>query len=293
MILTLGDLTTDIIVHTHGPIREGSDVEGQISFTGGGSAANFASWVAYVGVESLFIGSIGEDPYGEILVEEMERRGIELSIKRVKDRRTASILLFVDELGERHMVTDRGASLYLTPDDLDEELFQKAQHLHLTAYSFFGGPRMVETALRAIELAKSNQLSISLDPSSYALLEDFGVQRFLELTSTCHMIFPNYEEGSLLAGLLEEEKILQSLKKEYPLPILKLGERGVLYEKEGESVRIKGPSSLCVDTTGAGDAFAAGFLCDYLMTRDVREACQKGVKLASMAVAQKGGRSPL
>lgn len=293
MILTLGDVTIDILAKPHGPLCQGSDVKGEISLQGGGSAANFASWVAYVGEDVAFIGAIGEDWGGELLSRELEERGIKTSLKKAKDHSTASILLFIDSMGERHMVTDRGASLALDPSDLDEGLFEKADHFHMTAYSFFGGRAMVETAIKALELAKLHQLSISIDPSSYGLLFEFGVERFLQLTSSSNIIFPNLEEGRLLTGSSKEEEILSFLKEIYDTPLLKLGERGAIYNREGEILRAKAPSCPCIDTTGAGDAFAAGFICSYLSIKDLDRACHEAVKLASIAVSQKGGRPPL
>lgn len=292
MIITFGDLVLDILVRPYNPIERGSDVQGHISFSGGGSAANFAAWAAWNGMEVTFIGAVGEDIHGEILQREMEERGIHLSLKRRYDHRTGSILLFIDEEGERSMITDRGASMNLTANDLKEDLFREAQHLHMTGYSFFGGESMVETALYALELAQSYDLTISIDPSSYALLKEFGVRRFLSYTSSCDFIFPNIDEGRLITGYDKEEEILRALRDSYPIPILKLGPMGVLYEEEDGLHRVLAPIITTEDTTGAGDAFAAGFLSSYLREHDKRRSCEDGVKLASSAVERRGGRPP-
>lgn len=294
MILTMGDLTLDILVKGRGPISPGSDVEGQISFRGGGSAANFASWVAYQGIGVTFIGVVGDDIGGEILSQDVKERGISLHIKKVKDQPTGSILLFIDEGGDRHMVSHRGANLELTPEDLQEEPFREAEHLHLTAYSLFGGEMMLKTTIKAMELAKKYSLSLSIDPSSYALLKDFGVNRFLNLTREGQFIFPNLMEGELLTACQEKEGILRALSDHYLIPILKLGEDGAMYRKGSkvQYLKVIEPAVL-VDTIGAGDAFAAGFMVSYLQDNNLDKAVHQAMKLAKESIGIKGGRPPI
>lgn len=289
----MGDLTMDILVRSHGPISPGSDVEGEITLTGGGSAANFASWAAHLGMDVTLVTCTGKDWMGTHLCQELERNRVQLQVKRVSGAMTGSILLFVDAQGERHMITQRGANLALTAEDLCPSLFQQASHLHLTAYSFFGGAAVVQTALRALALAEEYSLSISLDPSSYALLREFGVERFLSLTAPCQILFPNLAEGRILTGYRDKEAVLQGLHGFYPLVLLKMGEEGVSFLHAGEVVHVKAENPhYCIDTTGAGDAFAAGFLSAYLREKDLLLACKEANALAGRAVQISGGRPP-
>src|ERR687897_1605059 len=120
-----------------------------------------------------------------------------------------------------------GSGEALAPDDLPEALF-RAGHLHLSGYMFSGGSRR-ETALRALHLAREGGMSVSTDPSSVPLLEAVGPERFLEWTRGVDLCFPNLEEGSLLGGERDPNRVAQRMLDHYPGVVLKLGAAGALY----------------------------------------------------------------
>ncbi len=187
------------------------------------------------------------------------------------------------------MITDRGAGEALAPEDLPEALF-RAAHLHLSGYTFSGGSRR-ETALRALRLAREAGMSASVDPSSVPLLEAVGPDRFLEWTRGMDLCFPNLEEGMLLTGSEDPERVAQELLSFYSGVVLKLGPGGALYAgADGERARLSAAPARVLDTTGAGDALCAGFLAGRLSGAPPGEALRRAVELAGRAVERVGGR---
>lgn len=291
MIGLVGDLTLDLAVRSTGPLQLGSDVVGEIAYQGGGSAANCAAWLGRLGSPVRFGCAIGPDFIGAHLVAELEEYGVELAAA-VKDEPTGAILLFVDEEGERTMVTSRGANLQLTPADLSSGFFTGLKHLHLTGYSFFGSENVRKTAEWALAEAHRRGISVSIDPSSYALLQVFGIELFLRLTAGADLIFPNFDEGRMLTGATEPEAVVRQLLSRYPMVVLTLGRAGCLCGHQGEVTAIDGREVEAVDTTGAGDAFAAGFLHALQQGVSLVECARLGVETASLCVQQRGGRPP-
>lgn len=289
MIGIFGDLILDITVRWHGPLQTGSDVAGEISYQGGGSAANVAAWLGHLGSRVRFAGALGRDLAASILGLELQQYGVETYLVE-KVQPTGAILLFLDDRGERTMVTSRGANLQLKADDLADQFFVGLKHLHLTAYSFFGSEELVTTTTRLLEKAVARGISFSVDPSSYALLERFGVQRFLSLTKEATLLFPNFEEGRVLTGEKDPESMIRKLLEHYPRVVLTLGSGGCLCG-EGQAVTgVPAPKVQAVDTTGAGDAFAAGFLHEFLRESNLVAGARMGNQVASGCVQHYGGR---
>lgn len=353
MIFIYGDIIVDILVQSDGGLRYGSDITGSIAMRGGGSAANTATWLAHLGTDVYFTGMVGEDAAGEFLDHDMEERGLRRSLIRT-EATTGAILVFVDSSGERTMVTDRGANLVFIPEDLPVAELRRNRHLHITGYSLFGAENLVETARAAMAAAETAGLTVSLDPSSWALLRDFGAPHFLDLTGGCDIVFPNREEALILAGYGDVvdrdsgrigtgtatglasgygttsrtgstsgavaadhpswEEIAHTLSAYYGIVVIKLGTDGcVVADKTG--IRLlplpPGEKEPVVDSTGAGDAFAAGFLSSWIdgASREetsfgdtlpsdasrgrVERAAQRGMETALLCMGIRGGRPPL
>jgi sugar/nucleoside kinase (ribokinase family) len=203
---------------------------------------------------------------------------------------TGKVVVLVGGDGERTMITSRGAGENLSPDDLPEDAFRPNTHLHLSGYLFSGSPRR-DAALEALRRARETAMTVSADPSSTTLLEELGAKRFLEWTRGAGLLFPNREEGALLAGAKDPERILDALLDHYPSVVLKLGPEGAVYAaRNGERVSIPAASARVVDTTGAGDALCAGVLATWLADGTPAEALRKGVELAARCVERVGGR---
>jgi sugar/nucleoside kinase (ribokinase family) len=288
-VIVIGDLLYDLLARVEGSVAFGTDTFAPIHAAAGGSGANAAAWLASLGIETHFVGRVGDDLLGETLTGELEGIGVTPHVVRDPSLSTGKVFVLVDGAGERTMITDRGAGEALSPEDLPEPLFREG-HLHLSGYVFSGGSRR-ETAMRALRLAREAGMSASVDPSSVPLLEVVGPERFLGWTRGADLCFPNLEEGALLGGEKDPDRVAERLLSYYPGIVLKLGARGAMYAGvDGELVRLPAYPARVVDTTGAGDALCAGFLASWLSGAPPAEALRRGIELAERVVEQVGGR---
>ena len=201
-------------------------------------------------------------------------------VRAADDLPTGRVLVMVDHRGREADVVYPGTSATLHPDDLDPAWFRGLDAFHLTGYSLLReGPRAA--ALRALELARSeSRASCTLDPNPSHLIVDYGVGKYQNLLRELQfdVIFPNVEEGRLLSGEDEPDRIAVSLLASSPLVVLTLGADGCMVAERGKAGVARFPSAFIEqarDTTGAGDAFAAAFVVEYLAGRDWHSAAQK------------------
>ena len=288
-VLVVGDLIYDMLAKAEGDITLGTDTFVPIRVAAGGSGANAAAWLAHSGVETHFVGRVGDDVFGRFLEGEMERTGVKSCLARDPSLATGKVFVLVDGAGERTMITDRGAGEALGPDDLPETLFVGG-HLHLSGCTLSGGSRR-ETALRAPRLARGAGMTVSVDPSSVSLLDSVDPDRFLEWTRGADLLFPNLTEGEILTGERTPARIVGKLLPYYSAVVLKLGPEGALYaDGAGNLLREPAAPVRVEDTTGAGDAFSAGFLAAWLDGEPPAEALRWGACLAGRAVGRVGAR---
>lgn len=288
-VLVVGDLLYDLLAKAEGGISLGTDTFVPIRHSAGGSGANAAAWLARADVETGFVGRVGRDVFGEFLEGEMRRAGVGPHLARDPELATGKVFVLVDGAGERTMITDRGAGENLSPQDLPERLFDTG-HLHLSGYTFSGGSRR-ETAAEALRLAREAGMTVSVDPSSVPLLESVGPGRFLRWTRGVDLLFPNLSEGAVLTGERTPDLILEKLLPHYTAVVLKLGAEGAVYaDTSGALVRQPAAPSRVEDTTGAGDAFSAGFLAAWLAGLSPKGASTRGAETAARAVGRIGAR---
>ena len=244
VLCTLGDLLLDVIVRLEGPIAEDTDTYGRTRVGAGGQAANVAAWTVALGGRARFLGKRARDPVGRLLVEELEARGVELAGPE-EERGTGTVVSVATPDGARTMLSDRGVSVALRPDELDDGWLRGCERLHLPAYSLVASP-VREASLRAAEAVPR----LSVDLSSTAALELAGVQDFRALLAGLRpdVVFANAAEAELL-GPIEAETV-----------VVKRGAEGCLVRQAGDERAYAAEPAEVFDTTGAGDAFAAGFL---------------------------------
>jgi ribokinase len=244
VICTLGDLLLDVIVRLEGPIAEDTDTYGRTRVGAGGQAANVAAWVVALGGRARFLGKRARDPAGRLLAEELTGRGVELAGPEVESG-TGTVVSVATPNGARTMLSDRGVSTTFSPEELDDAWLDGCEWLHIPGYSLVRSP-LRETALEAA----TRGARISVDLSSTAAVEEVGVGPFRETLEAVgpEVVFANEAEADLLGALTA------------PTVVVKRGADGsVVRTAEGES-ELPSRDVEVVDTTGAGDAFAAGFL---------------------------------
>lgn len=244
LICTLGDLLLDVIVRLDAPIAADTDTYGRTLVGAGGQAANVAAWVVALGGRARLVGKRARDPAGRIIVEELERRGVSIAGPEVQAG-SGTVVSIATPDGERAMLSDRGVATLLAPDELGPDTFRGCNWLHLPGYSLVAEP-LASSALAGALLAPR----VSLDLSSTAAIERAGTDRFRELVDRlAPALLLATEAEEALAGPLQAETV-----------VVKRGARGCVVRTEEGEREFPAHAAAVVDTTGAGDAFAAGFL---------------------------------
>lgn len=290
-IVVFGDVIDDIVVVPSGVVRPNTDTVSTIQQRPGGSAANTACWMASLGASVDFIGRVGSSDLARHSAL-LRQAGVTPRLEADADLPTGTIVLIV-EADERTMLTSTGANAAFTPDAVSDELLDAAVLLHFTGYSIFG--RADQSALRRlIDRCARRGVQVSVDPGSAGFIADRGATRFLDDVWGASMIFPNLDEGRVLTTLHEPEAIVRRLLERFRMVALTLDSGGVLLATVGRpSEHIPSLTVERIDPTGAGDAFAAGFLADWVVTRDDSSAAAAGVAAGALAVRTLGGRPPL
>jgi ribokinase len=277
MVVSIGDLVQDIAIVLDGPLQADDDTPAAISIGGGGQAANFCAWTVAIGEQARLVTRVGDDDAGRRLVADLEARGVEVRAVWAAEP-TGAIAVLVATDGRRTMATQRGASVGLSPSDLEESWFSDAKLLHVPAYSLFLEPIASATraAIRAVREAGG---MLAVDLSSAAGLRAFGPSRMAYVLARLapEVLFATRAEADTLAVPLE------SLAQ---VPVLKLGAEGVrVFGRD-----VPAPHVATVDPTGAGDAFAAAFCAAWLHGAAPVEAAERGVQAATQSVLVAGAR---
>lgn len=245
-VCTLGDLVLDVIVRLQQPLAPGADATSEIALSAGGQAANVAAWVAALGGRARWIGKRADDDAGRIAAGRLARLGVALA-GPVAAAGNGIVVSLVAPDGERSMCPDRGVAPELRAEELDPAWLDGCDWLHVSGYALLRDP-IAGAAAAAVGLARDRGAGVSVDLSSWSAIRDRGPERFRgELLALApDVVFANEAEERILGG---------------PLPgarwIAKRGARGCSFEGE---VRAALPVARVVDTTGAGDALAAGWL---------------------------------
>jgi sugar/nucleoside kinase (ribokinase family) len=277
----LGDLVEDVIVRLDGPVNVASDTPAHITRRRGGSAANTAVAAAWSGHRSRFIGQVGDDAIGRALVVEMRAVGVDIGPVR-RSGSTGTIVALVDTEGERSMLTDRRACIDLT--DPDPSWLDEVTMLHVPFYSLVSGA-IAQTASTMIGWAHERTIDVSIDASSSAVLLELGVDRVRE-----HL--ERLRPDVLLAN--RDEAAVLDLRTAWPgaVTVVKRGpDPALVYESDGTCTEVAAVEITGIDdTTGAGDAFAAGFLTHATGWRtDPVGACRSGHRVAAAVLAARSG----
>jgi sugar/nucleoside kinase (ribokinase family) len=290
-VLVLGDAAADVVARMQEPLAAGSDAAARIVTREGGSGANVACWLAAAGAEAHFIGRIGADPQGLAATTALQRQGVIPHLAVDGDHATGVVIVLVGADGNRTMVSDRGANLTLSPADIPVELFQPRRHLHVSGYALLSeGSR--QAALHALRLARERGLTVSVDPSASVSLQRAGTDRFLDWTYAADVCLANLDEACVLSGKDDPDKAADALTAFYGEVVVTMGAEGSLWTDGDKPVRMPAAPAAVVDTTGAGDAFCAGFLAAWLAGVPPAGALTSGARLAARALARVGARPP-
>jgi sugar/nucleoside kinase (ribokinase family) len=288
-IVCLGDVMLDISALLPGPLALGSDTPAPISFAHGGSAANTAAWLASVGVPSVFVGRVGADSAGHDAVAALRSHGVIPMVSTDPVTATGVCLVLIAPDGERTMIPSAGANATLGEAELGDDLLTAEDHLHLSGYALLNdGSRAA--ALRGLQLAGAAGASVSVDAASAGPIGTVGAERFLDWIPAGALLLANADELASLTGAAESDAGLAALVAQGLDVVLKCGSRGSVLGTAAGLQRSPATPVAVLDSTGAGDAFAAGLLAALWTGAQPHEALAEGNRLGALAVGRLGAR---
>ncbi|MEU7743962.1 sugar kinase [Nonomuraea sp. NPDC049158] len=288
-LLVIGDVVTDVVALHDTPVMSGTDTAADIVLRPGGSGANTASWAAHLGADVRLLARLGYDS-SEWHTAELRKTGVRPHVRVDPHHPTAIVIAMVDRTGERSFLTNRGAGGRISAEDWDGSLLDGVGRLHLSGYTLFAEAGLALARLAMAE-ARAAGVTVSMDPASTGFLREFGVDRFLRESAPAHLIIPNRDEALLLAGARTPERAAELLSEKYGTAIVKLGPQGALAATEGTvTAAAAGVPAEVVDSTGAGDAFAAGYLTARLNGAGEGQSLDAGCRAGAECVALVGGR---
>ncbi|MCA9357245.1 adenosine kinase [Candidatus Nomurabacteria bacterium] len=250
----------------------------------GGAVANTIKGVAALGGESVLFAKVGEDGHGNAYIEAIEMHGVKSRIGKHTST-TGHALTFITPDAERTFSVHLGAALTLGKEDIIEEDIRLSKILHLEAFQLEGPTQ--DVVLHAIDLAKKHQTLISIDLAEAFLIER-NLALFKEVVSRdIDILFANETEAKTFTGKKGMEA-LQEMAKMVDIAVLKLGEKGSLVSMMGEVIQIDAVKTVAVDTTGAGDTYAAGFLYGLTHGWSAEKSGRLGSSLSAKVVEKLG-----
>ncbi|CAN5276560.1 PfkB family carbohydrate kinase [soil metagenome] len=286
-IVCFGDVIDDVVAIPLGAIRADTDTPSSIRFRAGGSAANTAAWLGSLGAEVDFFGSVNNADVARH-ADLLGALGVTTHLHGQELLPTGTIVVIV--AGEqRTMLTERGANARLDPAWATDELLAETAVLHITGHTLLNDAGSAGVA-DLIARAKEHGATVSVDPGSAGFIADYGVPEFLAAIAGADIVFPSLDEGAMLTGRQTPELIASVLAESFPTVVLTMGTAGVAVSHGGLATLAPAVESTVVDPTGAGDAFCAGYLAEWVRSGDVAAAARAGAAVASRAVGIVGGR---
>lgn len=288
-LLCIGDLNADITIAAESEVAPGSDTSGVVRLAAGGSAANVAA-VAAAGVRSRFAGVVGDDLLGQMLTDELAGHGVEVRAVVRPGSSSRAIAALISPNGDRSMVSDLATATVLGVDDIDHRWFDGVDWLHLTAYTWFphGGP---EVMARVAAVASERGIPWSIDPSSAQMLRTRSVGAATEAFRGASVMFPNDDEATALTDIDDPVAAATRLLEIANTVVVTCGATGVVVAaRDRPSFRAAAHDAPVVNTIGAGDAFAAGFIAARMTGGDDEASARAGLAAAARAVARATAR---
>jgi ribokinase len=298
-IIGLGALNIDHIKIVERILEDGEAVALETKSTPGGSAANTIYGLARLGVSTGFCGVVGDDDYGRTLLQDFQKVGVDTSQIRVKQgAKTGTVLCLSDRLGRRSLYVVPSANSLLTMDDLDPAYINRAGMLHLASFADEAQFKVV------LELVERLASSVRLSFAPGALYAAKGLKNIAPILKRTYLLFINQNEMRQLTGKDVINGAEDCLKQGCQIVVVTLGTGGKIkkttavgYIRDAEQEYIIEPLSgdigAEVDTTGAGDAFAAGFIYGLLKGKGLEDCGRLGNIVARFCISKMGAREGL
>ena len=289
-ILCIGDLALDVISQLKEPINYGNDTASRISSHPGGQAANVSTWITRTHSKAQLVARVGNDPVGFALISDLDKYGVEHMNLMHSGRPTGVVVILVDANGERTMFPDNGANADLEVSDLPP--LDDVDGVYLSGYALLDF-RSRDAVLSMIAKIKAAGKPIYFDPTTTGAMKIVSREEVLSWVKLMDGILLNSEEALYLGDAKDVETAEKNLTAYTPLVVIKLGSRGAMAVYGDIVAKVSAVTTNVVDTTGAGDSFAAGFIPKWLETNDLQASLSAGTALAAKCVATVGARPPL
>lgn len=257
------------------------------SLASGGSAANTIHGISRLGMETAFVGKIGQDEFGKLFEEDLVKSGITPSLFYSKTE-TGRAVAMVSPDSERTFGTYLGAAVEMGPAEMTPQVFKGYDLLHIEGYLVFN-EELIE---KAIVTAKETGLKVSMDLASFNVVE--AKLEFLQRMAKDYVdiIFANEEEARAFTGEEDPEKALRRIAESVDLSIVKIGKEGSLIMQNGEITKVGVIAANPIDTTGAGDYYAGGFIYGYLNGLNHKQCGEIAALLAGNVIEHMGCHIP-
>ncbi len=244
----------------------------------GGSAANTIHGLSCLGVQTGFLGKVGNDDLGEFFKKDMSSNNIEPKLL-TSDNQSGKAIALISPDSERTFATFLGAAVELSPDDIVEDLFHGYTHFHIEGYLVYNQP-LIEKALKC---AKEAKLIVSLDLASFNVVEDNHAFLKDMVAKYVDILFANEEEAKAFTKK-EEKEALEVMAKDCNIAVLKLGSKGSIIKHFETTFEVGVIPANSIDTTGAGDLYAAGFLYGLVNFLPIDKCGQIGALLSGNVI---------
>lgn len=266
-----------------------SELDGRsVNRCAGGSAANTIIGVADFGGTAAYAAKVGGDPLGNFFLDDMRELGIAIEVPQASGQ-TGTCVILITEDAQRTMLTHLGVSSTLGPDDIIESEIAKASYVYIEGYLFTGDSTRA-AAMKTIELAKKNNVKVAFTVSDPFLISLFKDEFWELIEGPVDLLFCNLEEGRSLTGKADPIDCAQEIHKHAGNVALTLGGDGSLLMHKGQAIPIEGVEVNAIDTTGAGDMYAAGLLYGINNGMTWKQAGHLASHAAARIVEQLGAR---
>ncbi len=253
----------------------------------GGSAANTIVALARLGMKTGYIGKVGNDERGHILYEDLLNEGVDVGCVIRSEGRSGAAIVLVDDSGNRAILVDPGVNDTIRYEEINIDAARRYRLLHLTSFICKNGLDSLESQKK---LAAEFEL-VSFDPGMpYA---ERGIEDMRPILENTTIFLPSKSEIELLFGMGYKDAAEECISMGCEIVVVKMGERGCWIKTSERETIVKPFSVEVVDTTGAGDAFNAGFLYGYMKGRDVEECGRIGNYVAARCIEKIGAREGL
>lgn len=260
----------------------------QVSRCAGGSAANTIMGIADFGGTAAYVGKVARDAIGEFFLADMRNRGVRIEVQPGQGQSGTCVILITDD-AQRTMLTNLAVSSTLQPEDINEEEIRNSKYVYVEGYLFTGEPNR-SSALRAIELAKKNSVKVAFTVSDPFLIQYHKEEFWKLIEGPVDLLFCNLDEARALTGQHDAVACAREIHRHAENVALTLGAEGSLLMHNNEAIFIPGVPVKAVDTTGAGDMYAAGILYGITNGLTWEQAGRLASHAAARVVSQLGAR---